>query len=283
VIYQNFQKINTEDVLNRRFFPVWFFTNERMASFLQKTLGKNNFKKVFAIGGGGDFAFNILSLKKEVKEIDVCDYRQLATITIDIKKNLFKNLSFKEWEFLSRKNKEEVYKKIEKGLAKESKDVLSFLIKNSKEKDFLKVLKKSRYWYKDSFKQTGEDYLLYFNKESYLQVKENTDKIKVYYGDFFKNIRKKDEEAYDLIYASNIFDNKEYCPDKEKYLEEISKKLKKEGVLILATQYSSKKIKKIVEEKDFKSIKEKKVRFNPFVALLGHYAYSFIAFKKREQ
>ena len=87
------KKIKIEKVLDKKFYPSWFFTNEKIGDFL--SVKDNKIKKAFCIGGGGDFAFNVLSFFI-IEEIFVCDARPVACITIDFKRAILKKFSLKE-------------------------------------------------------------------------------------------------------------------------------------------------------------------------------------------
>jgi len=90
-IHQTCQRINCKDILSKKFYPVWFFTNERTGNFFQKIESQKEIKRVFSVGGG-DFAFSLLSAQalKQIEEINVCDIRQMANVSIDFKLGQFK-------------------------------------------------------------------------------------------------------------------------------------------------------------------------------------------------
>ncbi|MBU0999037.1 hypothetical protein KKG24_01880 [Patescibacteria group bacterium] len=48
--------MNHQDILNKNFYPVWFFANERINHFFFEIENNREIKKVFSVGGGGDFA-----------------------------------------------------------------------------------------------------------------------------------------------------------------------------------------------------------------------------------
>jgi len=289
VIYQDFQKINTKDILDKKFYPVWFFTNERIKDTLKEALKKNKSKSCFGIGGGGDFVFSLLSMTDNIRSVDVCDLRQLATITIDIKRAIFSNFSKEEAQEVLRgykkENKEIVYKKIENDISGESREVLKKVFKKGKSKNFIKEIKESGYWYKDSFWQVKnkKEYLPYFYNGNYNFLKKQAKKINIYYGDILNVIKEKENEKYDLIYISNILDSNYYCKDREIYIKKIREKLKREGVLVVVTQKSIKNIKKILNKEGFEDVYEKRKIFNLIDSFLGHYCYSFLFFRKEEK
>ncbi len=279
------KKINCQDVLNKKNNPVWFFTNERISNFLNSLKEINKSKKVFSIGGGGDFGFSILS--NNTKEIDFCDIRQTANITIDLKIALFKKLSYKEVLSLFLKkeffNKEEVYKKIKQTISPKTKRVLKSIIKNSKNDSFLKTIKNSGLWYKSSFWQIRDkkDYLPYLSsKKDYELVQNNLEKINIYCGDFKDNLKLFDDNSFNLIYSSNIFDHKNYCSNPASYLKIVKRKLNRNGLLFIITQSKSKKTTRLIKKEGLCLFKKELNKFNPFTGLLGHYSYSFLLFKK---
>ena len=288
-INQAVQKINDEDILHGKFYPVWFFTNERINHFLPKLENQKEIKRVFAVGGGGDFAFSLLSAKKlrKIEEINVCDIRSMAGVSIDFKIALFRNLEYQEvLDLLLGKKlfpKKRTYEKIRETITPLSRKIFDSIIKNCQEDDFLKCLRKSGLWYRDSFWQIKNkaDYLPYLaEKEKYQLLQKNLDKITIYCGDFNENLKLFENNYYDLIYASNILDTKKYCRDFDQYLQTIKEKLHANGLLLVTAQNNPLKIIKLVERQGF-SVSEKQCRkFNIISALLGHYSYSFLLFRK---
>ncbi len=276
-INQFCQKIITKDILKREFYPVWFFTNERLIDFLSN-LKELEIKRIFSIAGGGDFIFNSLVNFDNISEANVCDIRQLAGITVDLKKALIKKLSFEEMKKLLEDfkidNKNGVYSKIRGQLTVESREVFDRIIGDSESSNFLKCLKKSGYWYKDSFWQKGKNYLLYLNKDNYERLKEKIDRISIYSGDFEENLNLAEDNFYDLIYISNILDSKKFCSSKKSYLETIKKKLNKEGKLLMVTQKNSKKAVDYLENQGWKVYQKELHHFNPISSISGHYCYS---------
>jgi len=289
-IYQFYQKMNCDDVLKKKFYPVWFFGNERinkiLTTLIDEKAPKKNITKIFSVGGSGDFAFSVLSTIKEIKEIITCDIRPMAPPTIDIKKALFLEFSLEEILKLFSSpgfNKEKIYRKILGKISRESKIILDNVLNNCKQGDFLKCIKKSGFWYKDSFWQIKDKnaYLLYLtDQEKYQQLKNNLEKISIYYGDFNGNLKLFKSGYFDLIYVSNIFDSKNYCQNISLYMQTIKEKLAEGGYLFVVTQNSPKKIIKLLEEKFAFRIHLKELRrFNIITSLLGHYSYSFLIFK----
>ncbi len=286
-INQICQKISPKDILNKKFYPVWFFTNEKINYFFPKIKNNKNIKKVFSIGGGGDFIFSLLSSPTlSISEINLSDIRQMANISIDFKIGLFKRLGYKEILnlFLKQESyqKNQVYKRIKKTISPLSRKILDSIIENSQKNDFLKCLKKSGLWYKRSFKQIKhkKEYLPYLDsKEKFHLLQKNLNKITIYPGDLNKNLKLFKDNYYDLIYISNILDNKTYCPNPKAYLKTIKKKLDPDGLLLLVTQKKPKKIIKLIKRNNFYVYKKQLYKFNIFSALSGHYSYSFLLLK----
>ncbi len=285
-IRQLLQKINSEKILSKKFYPVWFFTNEKIDKFLSRLPGKENIKKIFGIGGAGDFAFTALSVFENLDEINVCDIRKTANITIDLKIALFEKLTFEEILelFLDLKpvNKKQIYERVKEKISPASKNLFDFIINNCKENNFLLCLKKSGLWYKDSFWQAKHrtTYLPYLtSRTEYQSLKKKLKNINIYDGDFYDNLKLSQNIYYDLIYTSNILDSKFYCKQVDLYLKTIKEKLNKNGILFITTQ-GPKKMLNLIEEYGFRLFCKELHRFNALASLLGHYSFSFLSFKK---
>jgi len=283
-INQLCQKINVQDILEKKFYPTWFFTNERLGNFLFKIENKDNIKNIFAIAGGGDFAFNCLVNFKDISEINVCDMRQLAGITVDLKVALIKQLPFEEmvtaFKSFKSNNVSKVYSKIKEEITSESNMVCDHVFENCKQKNFINCIKKSGYWYNYSFWQNGKDYLLYLNKEKYEKLKSRINKINIYCGDFNENLELFNNNFYDLIYVSNIFDSKKSCHAVDIYLKTIKEKINKNGYLLVVVQNNPNKMIKSIEHQGFKICQREIHRFSIVASIFGHYCYSFLLFKK---
>ncbi len=288
-ICQICQKIIYKDILDKKFYRVWFFTNERINNFFQKLESHKEIKKIFSIGGGGDFAFSLLSMQtlNQINEINVCDIRQMANISIDFKIGLFKNLEYEEILnlFLKREffDKNITYKRTRETITPLSRKIFDFIIENYQGKDFLKCLKKSGLWYRNSFWQikNRKEYLPYLvSKEKYYLLQKNLDKISIYCGDFNKNLKLFKDNYFDLIYISNILDNKKYCQEFSLYLQTIKEKLNENALLFVVTQNNPKKMIKLIEMQGFRVCEKELHRFNIISSFLGHYSYSFLLFSK---
>jgi len=287
-INQTFQKLSKEDILSKKSYPVWFFTNERFGNFFKKIESKGNLRKVFSIGGGGDFAFLLLSSKLlSIENICICDVRQMANISIDLKISLYKKFKLNEIIdiFILNKyfNKYEIYKKIEAVINPVTKDILEYIFTKINVDNFLKCIKKTKLWYRHSFWQIKQrsDYLPYLLSEnSYTLLQNNLDKISICAGDFNENIKFFNNNYFDLIYTSNIFDSVNYCKNPKEYLKTIYDKLNNDGFMFITTQDNPKIITKLIEHSGFKLIEKERHNFNIISSILGHYSYSFLLFKK---
>jgi hypothetical protein len=278
---ENFSKnIKIEEVLNKKFYQSWFFTNEKIGNFLHDK--KNKIEKGFCIGGGGDFVFNLSSFST-TKEIYVCDTRPVACMTVDLKRAILKKFSLEKTKEIfgdyKKENKEEIYNEIRKDIAPLSKQFYDKLFQGPN-KNFISSLKRSGYWYKNSFWQFKKDYLFYLQKENFNLLKENIENIKICYGDFKEEVNKGENDSYDLIYISNILDSKKDCPDKEGLIKIIEKKLKSRGVLVLATQENVKKMIKEIESIGLQKKNVKIHRYKLITVFTKHYPYSFVIFEK---
>ncbi len=278
---ENFSKnIKIEEVLNKKFYPSWFFTNEKIGNFL--SVKDDKIKKAFCIGGGGDFVFNILSFFT-VEEVFVCDTRPVACMTVDLKRAILKKFSLEKTKEIfgdyKKENKEEIYNEIRKDIAPLSKQFYDKLFQRTN-KNFISSLKRSGHWYKNSFWQFKKDYLFYLQKENLNLLKENIENIKICYGDFKEEISKGGNDSYDLIYISNILDSKKDCSDKEGLIKIIEKKLKSRGVLVLATQENVKKMIKEIESIGLQKKNVKIHRYKLITVFTKHYPYSFVIFEK---
>jgi len=286
MIKQTCKKIDTQEILDRKFYPVWFFTNERAVNFLLKIKKEEDIQRAFCVGGGGDFVFNLLSIFNDVKRVDVCDTRQLANITIDFKNGMIKEIPSKKiinaLKNYKLSNKEQIYNKVREKIAPESVKIFDNIFQKSTQRNLFNSLRKSGYWYKDSFWQFKDkkNYLFYLEPRNYEMVRRRVEAVNILCGDFNDNLKLFENESYDLIYTSNIFDSGEYCSKEDEYLSVIKSKLEKSGLLIVVVQFNVKKKIERIEKNGFKLWRKELHRFNIINSFLGHYSYSFLAFKK---
>jgi len=286
-INQICQKINYQKILNKNFYPSWFFTNEKLNGFFKNLDRKKKIDKIFAIAGGNDFVFNILSLLN-VDEVDVCDKRPMACLTDDFKVALFKEFDYEKIleVFLDIKsnNKKQVYGEIRSKINLLTQKVFDNIFSNCKQNNFVKCLQISHFWYRESFKQVRnkKDYLLYLSsREKYQTLQTRLDEINIYCGDFVDNLKLFDQEYFDLIYLSNILDSKDYNFDNQLCLETVKKRLNKNGYLFIVTQNKNRIMTQCVNDFGFTLLAQEIHNFNILSFLLGHYSYSFLLFQKK--
>jgi len=279
------QDLNIKTVKSARY-KIWFFTNEKLTPFLKNLFidEKKKPKKIFAIAGGGDFAFNVISLL-HLDKIDICDIRSTTTLTINIKKALFKN--FKRLEIIKilsdvkSNNKNLIYKKLHQHLSPINK----YILNTGKETNFLKCLKKSKIWYKDSFWQIKDvnNYFLYLaNEKNFKQLHNNLNKINIYNKNVSETLVLFKNNHYDLIYVSNIFDGKIYCENEKLYLDRIKNSLKKNGYLLVSTFSNIKKIRNLIKNHGFELCKEELNKSNFLASFKPSYCFSFLLFKNKD-
>lgn len=280
---ESHQDVNIKTVKGDHY-KIWFFTNEKLNPFLKNlfTNEKLNPKKIFAIAGGGDFAFNVISLSN-LDKIDICDKRSTISLTINIKRALFKN--FKRLEIIKilsdvkSDNKNIIYKKLHQHLNPVNKYILNTCGKTN----FLKCLKKHKIWCRDSFWQIKDvdNYLLYLANEKYFkQLHDNLNKINIYNKNISEALVLFKNNHYDLIYVSNIFDGKIYCENEKLYLDRIKNGLKKNAHLLVSTFSNTKRIKNLIKNHGFKLCKEELNKSNFLDFFKPSYCFSFLLFKK---
>lgn len=286
-IIQLNDKINPNDIIARKFYPVWFFTNERLAGFLPTVAKEQKIKKIFAIGGAGDFVFSLLSNLADVETADVCDNRPLSSLTIDLKISLLKNFSRQEFIELFTSGSSfttgQIYKKIKDDLSQNSQDILEFIISHHQNDRLLSGLKKSRLWYNYSFRQMHNraEYLPYLSDDqTYQALQPQLPKINICFGDLQANLNLYPDASYDLIYISNIFDHKSYCANPESYLTTIKNKLVAGGLCLVATQDPPQKLRELFSAQSFALMREDLHNFNILDAVFSRLNYSFLLFKK---
>ena len=281
-------KMNTQDILNKQFYPVWFFTNEKMVNFLVNLCEQEEIKNIFSVGSG-DFAFNCLSAFDNISEINVCDIRPLANLTMDLKIGLIKKLSFEEFQDLFKdfdaENKNLIYQKIRDEIRESSRSIFDPIIYDQKPVNFVKCLEKSGYWYRYSFlKRHKRAHIAYLNQDKYSSLQQNIDKVEIYFGDFNDNLKLSDNNFYDLIYVSNIFDSKKYCVQKDAYLQTIQQKLNRDGYLLVVTMHRPEKIIKLLKKYEFQIYKRENSKFSMLKSLffldIGEYDWSFLVFRR---
>lgn len=280
------QSLNLKKIKDKKSFRAWFFSNERLNNFLKNSFAQQHkLKSIMAIGGSGDFIFNMASLLN-IEKINICDIRIMAVLTTDFKIAILKEFDRKEiikiYSNLKINNKNKVYSKINQHLHPVSKYIFEYIFNNCQDNNFLKCLKKSKLWYRDSFLPIKylNDYILYLTSpEKFKQMLGHLNKINIYHDSLLKVLTSSKKKYYDLIYVSNVLDDKAYCENREVYLNAIKQNLNLGAYLLLATSYHPSIIKKNLKSAGFKLYKQELHRFNLLGALKGHYDYSFLLFK----
>ncbi|MFA6963200.1 MAG: methyltransferase domain-containing protein [Patescibacteria group bacterium] len=268
--------------------PVWFFTNEKLGQFFAKNEHNQPIERVYAIGGAGDFAFSLLAqdVRNKIKEIDLCDIRPMANVTIDLKIALFKNYDLSQIKSLFWGRSEDTLGSIYAKLKSTLPPAVLSAVKKSGAGKFSESLKKSGLWYRESWRKAKdvEGYLPYLSSESnYRLMQKNLDKIVIHEGDFNDNLKSAGDGYYDLIYCSNILDSETYCKFPDQYLQNIQAKLKDGGILFVLTQNNPKKMIKLIEKQGIHSLRSELHKFSPLSLLSNHYSYSILLFQKAER
>ncbi|MFH1253474.1 MAG: DUF3419 family protein [Candidatus Uhrbacteria bacterium] len=230
----------------------WFFTNEILAGFLSRLPERGRVKRAFGVAGGGDWAFNFLSEANNLDQLILCDQRLSSCLTVRLKKILFNELSLVEAQ--------------------------AFLLN----KNILRVFKKSRVWYKDSFLSASQlaEYTPYLvQPEKFSTLRSNLKKIQVQPGDFLSLLKNFPDNYFDLIYTSNIFDSPSYFQPSSEELQIIKQKLTSGGRLLVVAQDTQKELIKKLSLAGFKLTASEFHHFNLWRAF-WRYDYSFLLLEK---
>ena len=147
-------------------------------------------------------------------------------------------------------------------------------------KNIFSTLEKSRFFYKESwYFLKKKNWLPYLeNPKDFLKIKKRVNRIFILNSDF-TNALKKLNKKFDLIYTSNIFESKKYCPDFEKTLTQIDLHLKEKGEILIVNQDLPKKVISFLEKIGYNfKIKEPKRSFFQFLSKT--YSYYYLLAKK---
>lgn len=278
-IYNFFGGIDLKKILARKVYRVWAFTNEDLKELADLTNFKN--KEIFSILGSADQPIYFFS--KGAKSIISCDNRHLACLFAEFKISALKNLSFKNFREIffdqEKKNSKIYFEKIRSNLSLTAKNFFDHLFEGLP-RNILLTLKKSKFFYSESwYFLKRKNWLPYFDQPKiFSQAKKRIDHFLILNIDFLsalKMIKKK----FDLIYTSNIFESKKYCPDFEKTLIQIDLHLKEKGEILITNQSQPKEIISILEKLGYNfKIKEPKKRF--WQLFTWSYPYYYILAKK---
>jgi hypothetical protein len=265
-------------------YPGWFFTNERLEPLITSNNLFRDIQRVYAIGGGGDFAYSFISLYGDkLTEVHTCDVRPIAKITQDFKSATIRHLDHstinKLWaEKLP--NESEIIDNIISGLTEKKQRALLAGIKPPLS---VQNLKRSKLWYRDSFWQVKkpEQYLGYLTTTNrYDMLKRNISKIQGHHGDLFKTLTSFPDNHFDLIYLSNIYDSADIQRSAQNDLSLMYSKLSPQGKLVGCVSGKPKKINRTMLESQFEPVYEELHSFSIFSAIRGHYDYSYFLYQK---
>ncbi|MFH0780300.1 MAG: hypothetical protein V1928_05650 [Parcubacteria group bacterium] len=241
-------------------------------------------KKVFAIGGSGDFAFNLLNFLN-LEEIILCDKKPMAEAVVDFKKMLFKCFNFAEIEGLFLKNEKEIFEKFLNAPAPRKIIPFESMLRGAGASPLIKTLKKSNLFYNESFchlKQINE-YLIYLqNEEKYEAMRAQLGKIKFIAGDFSEKLKSFPDNYFNLVYVSNILDSNDYSADNVDCLRTIKQKSSRGGLLLAVIQDKVDKQIDFIKQNGFELVKKEAHKFNFITSIKGHYYFSFVLFQKEE-
>ena len=150
----------------------------------------------------------------------------------------------------------------------------------------MRCLKESGYWFGYSFlkrhKNKGK-YLVYLDQDRFPLLQKKIDKISIYSGDFNYNLKLFDNNFYDLIYVSNIFDSRKYCSEVDLYLRNIQQKMREGGYLLVVTMDRPEKMIQLLKKYEFQICKKEVSKFGmlkTFFLNKGEYGWSFLLFRK---
>lgn len=278
-IYNFFGRINLEKIFARKVYRVWAFTNEDVKELGGLTNFRN--KEIFSVLGSADQVIHFLS--QGAKSIISCDNRDLACLFSEFKISALKNLSFKEFReiFLDKKkeNSKIYFEKIRPDLSQVARKLFDYLFEGLP-RNILLTLQKSQFFYNESwYFLRKKNWLPYLDQpKDFSRVKKRINCILILNTDLIRAFRKI-KRKFDLIYTSNIFESKNYCPDFEKTFIQIDLHLKEKGEILVTVQGSPKKVISILKNLGYNfKIKEPKSKF--FQVFLKTYAYYYILARK---
>lgn len=280
-IYNFFGGINLEKIFKREFYPVWAFTNESLEEAGNLTNFRN--KEILSILGSADPL--IYFLFKGAKLVISCDNRDLSCLLAEFKISALKNLSFQTFrEFFlddKKENSKIYFEKIRENLSAPAKKFFDYLFEGFP-RNIFSTLKRSNFFYKESwYFLKKKNWLFYLNQSnSFLSLKKKINNIFILNANLEKTLKIL-KRKFDLIYTSNIFESRKYCPDPEKTLIQIDLHLKEKGEIFIVHQGRPQKTISLLENLGYNfKIKEPKKRF--FEVFLKTYPYYYILAKKNE-
>jgi|GEM_PF-5673254 len=280
-IYDFFGNIDAEKILKKKTYAVWAFTNENLDKLGSLTKFKD--KEIFSILGSADQA--IYFLTKGARLVIGCDVRDGACFFAEFKRSAIKNLSVKEFEEIffdeNKENSHFYFEKIRLGLSAKAKIIFDYLFEGLP-KNIINVLRNSGFYYKESwYFLKKKEWLPYLNEKDLKIVKKKITGFFIFNTSLEEGI-KNFNKRFDLIYTSNIFDSRKYCPDPEKTLFKINTALKDDGEILITTQEDPKRIIPFLEKMGYNlTIIEPRRKF--LSLFLRTYAYYYIVAKRRRR
>lgn len=277
-IYSFFDGVEAEKILDRKVYQVWAFSNENLREMLRLTNFKE--KEIFAILGSADQA--IFFLAKGAKLVVGCDVRDAACFFAEFKKATLEHLTPEEFEEIffntEKKNSSLYFEKIKPALSQGAKKVFDHIFEGLP-KNILQTLERSDFFYKESWYFLKKNHWVpYFQDELVKQIKKRIRNFFILNATLEESI-KNFRQRFDLVYTSNIFDSKRYCPDPEQTICRIDESLAGGGEMLITTQEDPKRIIPFLEKLGYnlKIIEPK----NKFLTLFSKtYAYYYILAKK---
>lgn len=191
---------------NKIYNKVYDFTNENVSCL--KDLYHFENSKVLTVVGSGDQYFS--SMLNGAKQVDLYDINFTSYLYFILKFYSIRELTFEEfYDFLIKKNfkNTNIYMKLESVLPKTVLKYYQYIIKYKKssfKKDGIKMISKKNHKYYFENKNTV---IPYFVKDNYYKLQnilKNT-KLPNFYDCDIRELRKINNEKYDIILMSNIY------------------------------------------------------------------------------
>jgi hypothetical protein len=280
-IYLFFNGVETQKIIDKSVHQVWTFTNEDLGEIGRLTNFKE--KEIFAILGSADQS--IFFLSKGAKLVISCDIRDGACFFGEFKKSALENLELEEFEEMffdqEKKNSNLYFEKIQASLSKDAKKIFDHLFEGLP-RNILETLKHSGFFYKESwYFLEKNNWIPYFEANGLKQAKKRIRNFFILNTNLEEGI-KNFRQRFDLVYTSNIFDSKRYCPDPEQTFLRIDESLVDGGEMLITTQEDPQRIIPFLEKLGYNlKIIEPKRKF--LTLFLKTYAYYYILAKKPKE
>jgi len=259
---------------NKKIAYTWTFTNERLSRILPLTNFKD--KKIVGISGSGDQGISFL-MKGADSYLGI-DKNILAYLFCEFKITALANLELDEFKQIfglspSAAGLNLYTQKIRPNLSKETADFFDKILLVKNNLSIFQLLKRSRYFYKDSWPFGRKaDYVPYLKSaENWKKAKQGIRKFKLMKADI-KDGLKRVQEKVDLIYLSDIFDGKNYGQIFE-VLQVCNRYLSSEDEIIIAHYNYPKEIKHILEKLSYqvRIIKPRRIFWRLFLPSYDFY------------